>query len=146
VLIGNDPASFARARYGRVVSERDPIRDRLRAALVPAMKARDKVTVGAVRSVLGAIDNAEAVEPDPGGATAPPPVGRIAGAVAGLGAAEVARRSLDESEVVAIVEHEIADRRAAAADLRAIGAARAIDRADDLDAEAVVLASFLGHR
>ena len=46
------------------------VRDRLRAALPDAMKARDSVAVAALRSVLGAIDNAEAVDaaraPQPG--------------------------------------------------------------------------------
>ena len=36
------------------------VRERLRAALPPALKARDAVAVAALRSALAAIDNAEA--------------------------------------------------------------------------------------
>jgi len=38
------------------------VRDRLRAALPAAMKARDSVAISALRSALGAIDNAETVD------------------------------------------------------------------------------------
>jgi uncharacterized protein YqeY len=47
----------------------DDLRDRLRRALPPAMKARDRPAVTALRSALAAIDNAGAVDP----AHAPPP-------------------------------------------------------------------------
>ena len=41
----------------------DNLRDRLRRALPPAMKARDRPAVTALRSALAAIDNAGAVDP-----------------------------------------------------------------------------------
>jgi len=87
---------------------------RLRASLPAAMRARDAAAVAALRSALAAIDNAGAV------AVAAPerlPVehARIAGSVAGAGAAEAARAELDEPAVRAIVEAEIAEREEAAA-------------------------------
>jgi uncharacterized protein len=61
---------------------------RLRRALAGALRARDTIAVSAFRSALGAIGNAEAVEPGvtaPAGSAGP----HVAGAVSGLGAAEV---------------------------------------------------------
>src|SRR5918996_2373390 len=62
------------------------LRERLRAALPEAMKARDAVAVAALRSALAAIDNAEAVAAAP----APPGAGSadVAGAAVGVRAAE----------------------------------------------------------
>ena len=64
----------------------------LRRALTAALKARDAVAVSALRSALAAIENAGAVDP---GHAPPPGSGPIAGAVDGLGAAEVERRPVD---------------------------------------------------
>jgi hypothetical protein len=112
------------------------LRDRLRAALKAAMKARDAVAVAALRSALAAVGNAEAVAP--AGGPAPLTDGVIAGAVAGVGATEAARRELTDDEVAAIVRAEVDDRRAAAADYEAAGhpdrAARLSAEADALDA------------
>ena len=116
-----------------------PLRDRLRAALPPAMKARDEPTVAALRSALAALDNAEAVAPPP----APALPGVIAGAVAGLGAGEAARLELTEDRVAEIVGAEVADRRAAAADYARAGRD---ERAARLTAEADALAGFLARR
>jgi uncharacterized protein YqeY len=116
------------------------LRDRLRAALPAAMKARDTVAVAALRSALAAIDNAEAVEAAP----APPPgAGHpdLAGTVAGLGAAEAERRTLMEAQVEQIVRAEVADRLAAA---QAYERAGRHERAGRLRAEAGVLSSLLG--
>lgn len=73
------------------------VRDRLRAALPEAMKARDAVAVAALRSALGALDNAEAVDADlaPQSSVGHP---RLAGTVSGLRAAEVERRSLSAAQ------------------------------------------------
>ena len=80
--------------------------DRLRSDLTTALRARDRTTATVLRTVLGAIANAEAV-PVP---QAAPPVaeGAIAGASLGLGATEAPRRELDEDDVRAILvaEHE----------------------------------------
>jgi uncharacterized protein YqeY len=40
----------------------EPLRDRLRAALPVALKARDRATASTLRSTLAAIENAEAVD------------------------------------------------------------------------------------
>ena len=71
--------------------------------------ARDRIAVSALRSALSAIGNAEAISPPPGmpGAGSP----HIAGAVAGLNAAEAQRRTLSAAEVDQIIQ---ADQRAAA--------------------------------
>lgn len=97
------------------------------------MKGRDQVAVAVLRSALGAIDNAEAVDhrQAPKAQT-----GRIAGAVAGLGAAEVARLELSEAEMAAIVRAEADDRRAAAEEYDRLGRH---DESARLRAEAVVL-------
>lgn len=115
------------------------VRDRLRGALTPAMRARDTAAVAALRSALAALDNAAAV---PTGAGAGPVASsaRVAGAVAGLGAAEVPRRELTEAEQVAIVRTEVAEREAAAADC---DRAAQPDHAARLRAEAAALTPHL---
>ena len=106
----------------------------LRGALTAALKARDAVAVAALRSALGAIENAGAVDP----AHAPSPgSGPIAGAAAGLGASEVERRPVD---VRAVVTAEVEQRRAAAHEYADLGRP---DRAERLQAEADVLAVHL---
>lgn len=107
------------------------LRERLRAALKPAMKARDTGAVSALRSALAAIDNAEAV--DAGDVRA----GAVEESPVGLGAAEAARRDLTEVEIEAIVRREIDERRSAATEYDRLGA---IDRRDRLTAEADALA------
>jgi uncharacterized protein YqeY len=116
----------------------ESLRDRLRRALTAAMKARDTSRVAALRSALAAIDNAEAVDPAPAQSGAEHP--QIAGSVGGVGAAEVARRSLTQAQMESILRAEIADRHAAA---RTYEHARQPDLADRLRAEADVLTSFL---
>jgi uncharacterized protein len=112
------------------------LRERLRAALPAAMKARDRAAVAALRSTLAAIDNAEAVAP----------AGEAAGGQAieqvaiGVGATEVERRELTDSEIDQVVRAEIADREAAADDYDRAGHT---DRASQLRAEARALAAHL---
>jgi hypothetical protein len=109
------------------------------------MKERDTVAATGLRSALGAIANAEAVSL-PAASSGPParPAAqsspRFAGAVAGLGAAEVSRREVTEAEATAIAAAEVADRRAAARDYQAAGHA---DRADRLRREAQAIESAL---
>lgn len=106
------------------------IRGRLQGVLRAALRERDKAAAAALRSALAAIGNAEAVEAAEaaeapaagraaaegagGGARAASGSEHIAGAVAGLGAAEAARRELSEAELARIVSAEIAERVAAA--------------------------------
>lgn len=110
------------------------LRERLRAALKPAMKARDLGAVSALRSALAAIDNAEAI--DVGEMKA----GAMEDSPVGPGAAEVSRRDLTDIEIEAIVRGEIDERRSAATEYDQIGA---IDRRDRLTAEADTLAALL---
>ena len=116
------------------------IRQRLQLALREALKARDTIATSALRSALAAIDNAGAVPPAPApaaGAGGP----HVAGAVAGLGAAEAERRSLTAAEVEEIVRTEVAERQAAARDYDRVGHA---EQADRLRREADVLMSVIG--
>lgn len=100
------------------------------------MRARDKVTVRALRATLAALDNAEAVPVDAaelrGSALEHSPVG--------AGATEAARRELSERSVADIVRAEAKERLDAAAELTAPVHA---DRATELRAEAAVLFRFL---
>ncbi|WP_051939682.1 hypothetical protein [Phaeacidiphilus oryzae] len=122
--------------------DQHPVPARLRAALTTALKARDRIAAGALRSALAAVANAEAVAlPDGPGSRA----GAIEAAPVGAGAAEVARRELTEDQVVGIVRAEVDEREAAAAELAAVtGVAGAAERAALLRAEAAVLAAVLG--
>jgi uncharacterized protein YqeY len=115
------------------------VRDRLRRALGDALKSRDMVAVSALRSALGAIDNATALPAEPAtAASASSP--HIAGAAAGLGAAEAERRRLSGDDVIAIVRAEVDERRAAACDYERAGHA---DRSGRLRREADILAAAL---
>jgi uncharacterized protein YqeY len=110
------------------------LRTKLRTALTAAMKRRDAAAVSALRSALAAIDNAEAV--DPAHTPAPGTSATIAGAVTGLGAAEVPRLHLTEDQIEAIVRTEIAERLRAAEQHDALNIP---DRAARLRAEAGAL-------
>lgn len=115
------------------------VRAALRAALTDAMRARDPVATAALRSAVAAIDNAEAVDPD-AAPVATATSADVAGGVAGLGAAEVARRTLDEAEVLRVVRAEVDERQVAAADYERLGRA---DHAARLRAEAAAIATHL---
>lgn len=64
-----------------------PVRDRLRAALTTAMKARDRQTTALLRATLAAVDNAEAV------GIGAQRAGAVEAASIGPGSAEVPRRN-----------------------------------------------------
>jgi uncharacterized protein YqeY len=115
------------------------IRSALTEALKDAMRARDTVAASAIRTALSAIGNAESVVPGAQrmAATSSP---HFAGAAAGLGAGEVARRLLTAAEVDSIVRAEIAERRQAADGYAASGWP---DQADRLRREAGVLDSVM---
>lgn len=112
-----------------------PLRERLSSALGPAMKARDRVAVAALRSAMAAIGNAEAVPVD----TAPR-AGAVEDAATGVGAADAPRRHLSEDDVRAVVVGEVEERDGAARELASLG--RAEDAAR-LTAEADVLRRHL---
>jgi uncharacterized protein YqeY len=113
-----------------------PLRQRLREALTPAMKARDRAAVAALRSALSALENAEAIKPDSGteGSLA------IEQLPIGAGATEADRRVLTPAEVTAIVRDEIAERETAADEYDRMGQ---LERAEGLRAEAAVLQAHL---
>jgi len=118
------------------------IREGLRAELKVAMRARDTASTAAIRSALGAIDNAESVDT----AVATERIdgdARIAGAVAGAGSTEVRRRTLTDDEVADVLRAEIADRLDAAVEYDAAGPA-GTERAALLRSEAATLEAFLG--
>lgn len=112
----------------------EPLRDRLRAALPVALKARDRATASTLRSTLAAIENAEAV--DAGSVRA----GAVEASPVGIGVAEAERRVLTEEDVVAIVRAEIAERERAAEVYEASGRA---DKAAELRSAAEALTTFL---
>lgn len=88
-------------------SDAEALRTTLRRDLTAAMKARDADAVAALRTAIAAIDNAEAVvapQAAPAATSA-----HIAGARAGLGAAEAARRQLTADELQAILRDQIAE-------------------------------------
>ena len=91
------------------------------------MRAKDTRRVGVLRTTLAAIANAEAV--DPGEPHEP----------AGL-RGDVARRHLTEDDVRSIVVAELADLRATAAEMAAVGQAA---EADDFTAMAAILEAYL---
>jgi uncharacterized protein YqeY len=110
------------------------LRQQLRAALPAAMKARDKVAIGVLRSTLAAIENAEAVVP-----------AEIKGlsieqSPLGVGAAEAERRLLSAEDVAQIVRDEVAARESAAVVYERAGHP---DRATALRDEARFLTDFL---
>lgn len=113
-------------------------RTTLREALLAARKDRDAIRVAALRSALSAIDNAET--PDDARIEAPSSAA-IAGGVIGLGAAEVARRELDDIQIRDLLRAEVAERRDAAEQYAASAQA---ERASRLAAEAAVLTDLLG--
>ena len=87
------------------------ISTRLRGDLTAALKARDSVTVAALRSALTALDNAGAVEAP---ASWVEGTEHVAGAAAGVGSTDIARRALTENDVRAILRSQIEEHARAA--------------------------------
>ncbi|MGJ6980882.1 hypothetical protein ACSDQ9_10205 [Aestuariimicrobium soli] len=98
------------------------VRDDLQVALTEAMKAQDSTAVGALRSALAAIANAEAVP-----ITIVPAAGAIEAAV-GLGAAEAERLLLTDDEQREVVEFEINERLSAITDYETHGRSDASEK------------------
>lgn len=112
---------------------------RLRQELRTALTARDTVAVSALRTALGAIANAEAI--DPGSGTGSRSTSQhVAGTVPGLGAAEARRRELTEADLERIVRSEIAERQDAA---RQYWRGGRLDQSERLAREAAVLQAVL---
>ena len=115
-----------------------PLRAAMRRDLVSAMKARQPDAVAALRAAIAAIDNAEAV-PAPEARQAATS-SHIAGARAGLGAAEAARRDLSNSDQRAILRDKITGYTAEADRYEALGQS---DAAARLRTQARLLSAYL---
>jgi uncharacterized protein len=125
-------ASDGLQRHVLVAGGAAGVRERLRADLLAAMKAKDRGAVAAIRSALSAIANAEAV-PAPAPTTGDGP---IAGAVSGVAATDAPRRDLSDDQVRRILRAEITEREHEA---NAYDEAGRSDTADRLRREAAVL-------
>lgn len=117
------------ARSGAVATQ---LRARLSADLRTAMRARDHAATAAIRSLVGALDNAEAVDVPERSSIDPPLVGHRAG--------EAPRRVLDAANVRRLLDREIIDRDDAVREYRQLGQD---DAAERLDAEAAVLRRYV---
>ncbi|HSX54681.1 MAG TPA: hypothetical protein VLG14_05220 [Sphingomonas sp.] len=109
------------------------MKDLLRADLLVCMRTRQSLETGVIRSLLAAIDNAEALpvnEDQP----------QSLQARFGDGSSEAVRRLLSPDEVHAVIDSEIQKRLAAAADLERMGQAA---RAELLRQEARVAARYI---
>lgn len=84
------------------------------------MRTGDRQTTGALRSVLAALENAEAV-PQVADDSQTSTSAYVAGAAAGLGAGDAPRRLLSPADERALIEREIADLRSSAAVLADAG-------------------------
>lgn len=114
------------------------LRSLLRADLRAAMKARRREAVSALRTALASVDNAEGVAPVDAPVT--PTSEHIAGASAGVGSAEAARRVLSADDVRALLREQVAERRTEADRYDAVGHGGAAGR---LRREADVLDAYL---
>jgi uncharacterized protein len=114
-------------------------RTTLREALLAARKKRDATRVSALRSALSVIDNTETPDDVVVNASSS---GTIAGGVAGLGAAEVARRELSDAQIRDLLRREVDERLAAAHQVTGGGHT---ERAATLLAAAAILTDLLGN-
>jgi uncharacterized protein len=103
-------------------------RARLRAAVREALSSRDLHAIAALRSLAGAVDNAEAV------ASSSVPRVKI-----GVGVGDVERRRLSLADVDRIIAGEIAERADAASEYERMGR---VEKADALRAQISVLEHF----
>lgn len=110
---------------------------RLRNDLTAALKARDPVTVAALRSALAALENAGAIEVPASRAEG---TEHIAGTTPGVGATDAARRVLSEHDARAILRSQVEEHRRAADEYVRVGRH---DIAERRRSEAAVLAAYL---
>ncbi len=85
------------------MTTQSPLRTRLRSALLEARRARDAAATSAVRGVLSALENAEAVP-----LASAPAAGAIEDSVRGVGGTDAPRHVLSDAAELAILEAEIA--------------------------------------
>jgi len=107
------------------------IREQMKADLVQAMKARESLTVATLRSVLGAIDNAEAVPVTEPTLPVEPVIGK---------SNEVPRKLLSANDIRQILVRERNERQAASLEYAGLGQEAAAER---LRREAAIIASYL---
>lgn len=110
-------------RESTPVSAADHVRVQLRSELTAALKRGQRIRISIIRTAIAAIDNAEAVDPDP----------RAYGN-------EVPRRMLSHAEVRGVLMTQIEEHERAAAVYRSNGHEH---EADELNQQAVVLRSLL---
>jgi hypothetical protein len=101
------------------------------------MRAQRRDEMAALRSLIAAIDNAEAVED--ASPTPPSSSEHVAGALRGLGTADAERRSLNRRDLQRIIETELWERDAQAERFTLLGR---IDDATRLRTEADVIARY----
>ena len=106
------------------------LRRAIRDDLLAAQRDRDVDRVRLYRTLLAAVDNAEAVDASQTWDRSPPD----------LGETEVARRVLDAEAVAALLQHEIDERLAAADQYRDNGMTELAAR---LDADCLLIAAYL---
>lgn len=132
IIGGQRTPAWGLADAERRLSQSDlsemPLRERLKADLLRAMKARQRTTVATLRSMLAAIDNAGAVEPN---TSTSPVVGR---------SADVSRKVLMEEQMRKVLQTEVEERRSAVAEYERLE--RHVE-ADRLRAELEVFAHYL---
>jgi hypothetical protein len=116
------------------------LHERLRQDLKDALRARDRVAVRVLRTALSAIANAEAQPDLDGTPTSLRSEGPIAGAAAGVGASDVARRTLDDREIRSILAKERVECLTTAKELEARGAQGQVDQ---LRADAAMLDHYI---
>jgi len=118
----------------------EDLAEQLRADLARAMRARDRVTVRVLRTLLSAIANAEAQADANTTPVSLRSEGRIAGAGGSLGATDAPRRDLDEHDILVVLTAERDERLASAG---ALGERGAIEAANGLRAEAALIDRYL---
>ena len=96
------------------------LRVKLREHLTAALRGRDRQSAGVIRSVLAALENAEA-QPATSRETPVATSEDVALSLVGLGAGEAPRRLLGADEERAVVMREVAELRSASATLAAAG-------------------------
>jgi len=123
-----EPEDFIRPWEKQMPNSPMPLRQRLKADLLGAMKARQNHVVSTLRSTLAEIDNAEAVEVD---ASFVPMAGR---------SNDVPRKVLTEAEIRAILQSEADQIKLALAEYGSVGRA---EKAAELQAAWEVLVGYL---
>ena len=112
----------------------------MRRDLSEALRSKDRAVARVLRDALSAIANAEAQPDLDETLTRQRSEGAIAGAVTGLAASEVARRTLDDQDIRNILEAELAEFLAAVDQFEAQGAKDQVER---LRADAAILRRYL---